>query len=179
MNPMESTLLLSATYEPIKVISWKKAVCLMFLEKVDVLEEYTRQVHSPTMALRLPAVVKLHRYVKNLPRRVKFSRQNLYHRDEYTCQYCHKPHPSSQLTYDHVIPRSRGGQTTWTNVVTACIRCNLKKGNKLPHQANLKLLKEPHEPKWLPVFGPHLGMSSAPAVWHTYLNWFEAVPEVG
>ncbi len=175
---MESTLLLSATFEPIKIVSWKKAVVLMFLEKVDVLEEHARTVHSPTRALRLPAVIKLHRYVKNLPRRVKFSRQNLYHRDDYTCQYCNTVHPSSQLTYDHVVPRSRDGETTWTNVVTACIRCNLKKGNKLPQQANLKLLKEPHEPKWLPVFGPHLGMDSAPSVWRSYLSWYEAVPEV-
>jgi 5-methylcytosine-specific restriction endonuclease McrA len=176
---MESTLLLSATYEPIKVISWKKAVVLTFLDKVDVLEEYTREVHSPTTALRLPAVVKLHRYVKNLPRRVKFSRQNLYQRDAYTCQYCHKEHPSSQLTYDHVLPRSRGGQTSWTNVVTACIRCNLKKGNKLPNQANLKLLKEPREPKWLPTFGTTFGLDGAPEPWRSYLGWFEAVPEVG
>jgi 5-methylcytosine-specific restriction endonuclease McrA len=179
MIAMESTLLLSATYEPIKVISWKRAVVLTFLGKVDVLEEYSREVHSPTTALRLPAVVKLHRYVKNLPRRVKFSRQNLYHRDNYTCQYCHRPHPSSQLTYDHVIPRSRGGQTSWTNVVTACIRCNLKKGDKLPHQANLPLLTEPREPKWLPVVGPSVGGDSAPSLWRTYLSWYELVPEVG
>lgn len=175
---MESTLLLSATYEPIKVISWKKAVVLMFLDKVDVLEEYTREVHSPTTALRLPAVVKLHRYVKNLPRRVKFSRQNLYQRDDYTCQYCHKVHPSSQLTYDHVVPRSRGGQTTWTNVVTACIRCNLKKGNKMLHQMNVRLLKEPREPAWLPMLGAQVGLESAPDVWREYLRWYGAVPEV-
>ena len=175
---MESTLLLSATYEPIKIISWKKAVVLTVLGKVDVLEEYQREVHSPTITVPLPAVIKLHRYVKNLPRRVKFSRQNLYHRDNYTCQYCHRVHPSSQLTYDHVIPRSRGGQTTWTNVVTACIRCNLKKGNKPLHQVSFNLLKEPREPKWLPVFGPHLGMDSAPDMWRTYLGWYDAVPEV-
>lgn len=175
---MESTLLLSATYEPIKVISWKKAVVLTVLGKVDVLEEYAREVHSPTTSVRLPAVIKLHRYVKNLPRRVKFSRQNLYHRDNYTCQYCHRPHPASQLTYDHVIPRSRGGETTWTNVVTACIRCNLKKGNKLLHQVNYRLLNEPREPKWLPVFGPQLGLDSAPPPWRTYLSWYAAVPEV-
>ena len=176
---METTLLLSATYEPIKIVSWRKAVVLMFLDKVDVLEEYAREVHSPTTTLRLPAVIKLHRYVKNLPRRVKFSRQNLYHRDGYTCQYCHTAHPSNQLTYAHVVPRSHGGQPSWTNVVTACIRCNLKKGNQLPQQANLKLLKEPREPKWLPVFAPHLGQDSAPSVWRSYLNWYEAVPEVG
>lgn len=167
---MENTLLLSATYEPIKIISWKKAVTLFFLGKVDILENYTHTVHSPTLTMNLPAVVKLTRYVRTVPRKVKFSRQNLYYRDNYTCQYCHKPLPSSQLTYDHVVPRSKGGKTSWTNVVTACIRCNLKKGNKLLHQVNFKLLKEPREPRWLPVFSPTLRPESAPEVWQDYLE---------
>ncbi|NIP73423.1 MAG: HNH endonuclease, partial [Gammaproteobacteria bacterium] len=168
---MESTLLLSATYEPIKVISWKRAIVLLVLGKVDVLETYDTAVHSPSTTLQLPAVVKLHRYVKHLPRRVKFSRQNLYQRDNYTCQYCHKRHPSHQLTYDHVVPRSRGGQTTWTNIVTACTRCNLKKGNKLLHQVNFTLLAEPTEPRWLPAVGPLEATGSTPPAWHSYLSW--------
>lgn len=147
---MESTLLLSTAYEPIKIISWRKAVVLSYLEKVEVVEHYDRRIHSPSISISLPAVVRLNRYVRHLPRKVKFSRQNLYHRDNFTCQYCNKPKPAHQLTYDHVIPRSRGGKTNWTNIVTACIRCNLKKGNKLLHQINYRLLKEPKEPKWLP-----------------------------
>ena len=170
---MENTLLLSATYEPVRIISWKKAIILTLLGKVDVLEEYALTIHSPSISLQLPAVVKLQRYVKYLPRKVKFSRQNLYHRDNYTCQYCHHPKPMSQLTYDHVIPRSRGGKTNWTNVVTACVRCNLKKGNQLINQINFRLLKEPAEPNWLPAFSPALGMDSAPSLWLTYLNWQE------
>lgn len=171
---MSSTLLLSATYEPIKIISWKKAIVLYFLEKVEVIENYDRQmVRSPSIQVPMPSVVKLRRFVRNLPRKVKFSRQNLYHRDNYTCQYCHKPHPSNQLTYDHIIPRSRGGGTSWTNVVTACVRCNLKKGNKLLEQINYKLLKEPLEPKWLPVFSPNLAMDRAPTMWEPYLNWHD------
>lgn len=170
---MEPTLLLSASYEPIKVIPWKKAITLFFLGKVDVIEKYNKLIHSPSISVSLPAVVKLHRFVKHLPRKVKFSRQNLYHRDNYTCQYCHKSHPAHQLTYDHVVPRSRGGKTSWTNVVTACIRCNLKKGNKFLHQINLSLLHEPKEPAWLPVFSPHLVTGSAPAIWHTYLKWHD------
>jgi 5-methylcytosine-specific restriction endonuclease McrA len=171
---MESTLLLSATYEPLKIISWKKAIVLFYLGKVEVVERYNRMVHSPTTAVPLPAVVRLQRYVKGIPRRVKFSRQNLYHRDNYTCQYCHKTHPSHQLTYDHVIPRSRGGETSWSNVVTACIRCNLKKGNKLLQQVNFQLLAEPREPRWLPIFAHNLGQQSTPHVWQTYLHWNES-----
>ena len=172
---MESTLLLSATFEPIKVISWKKAVLLFFLGKVDVIERYNQMVHSPSVAIPIPAVVKLHRYVKRFPRKVKFSRQNLYHRDNYTCQYCRKSHPSHQLTYDHVIPRSHGGETNWTNVVTACIRCNLKKGNKMLHQINLKLLCEPSEPSWLPIMTPNLLSGTTPLIWDSYLNWNEGL----
>ncbi len=171
---MESTLLLSATFEPLKVISWKKAVVLFFLGKVDVIERYDTTVHSPSTTINVPAVVKLRRYVRHIPRRVKFSRQNLFQRDNYTCQYCHKHHPANQLTYDHVVPRSRGGKTSWTNVVTACTRCNLKKGNKLLHQVNYKLLHEPREPSWLPGLAPGLVLRSAPSVWHTYLGWYDA-----
>ena len=170
---MEATLLLSASYEPIKVISWKRAVVLSILGKVEVMERYASVIHSPSLSMRLPAVVRLHRYVKNLPRRVKFSRQNLYLRDNYTCQYCNRSHPSSQLTYDHIRPRSEGGATTWTNVVTACIRCNLKKGNKPLSQVNFRLLQEPREPRWLPVLAPMTGIESTPRPWHTYLAWYE------
>lgn len=166
---MDNTLLISAGYEPLRIISWQKAVTLYFLGKVDVLESYNETLHSPTLIMNVPAVVKLNRYVRNYPRKVKFSRQNLYHRDNYTCQYCHQPLPTSQLTYDHVIPRSKGGKTNWTNVVTACLPCNLKKGNKMLHQFSLNLLKSPKEPRWLPAFAPTLKLDTAPALWRSYI----------
>ena len=119
--------------------------------------------------MSLPAVVKLNKYFRTHPRKVKFSRQNLYYRDNYTCQYCHKPMPASLLTYDHVVPRSKGGKTCWTNVVTACTRCNLKKGNKLLHQSSFRLEREPREPGWLPALAPTLRPESAPDIWRTYL----------
>lgn len=166
---MRHTLLLSNGYEPLKIISWKKAIVLVYLEKVEVLEAYGEHVHAPSRALPLPAVVRLHRYVRYLPQRVKFSRQNLFFRDNYTCQYCHKPHPPSQLTYDHVVPRSYGGKTTWTNIVTACKRCNHKKGNKPLSQVSFKLLRDPIEPKWMPLFSPLIHSDAAPTVWRDYL----------
>jgi len=167
---MENTLLLSASYEPLGILPWQKAITLYFLEKVDVLECYDVVLHSPTLTMNLPAVVKLNHFVRPFPRRIKFSRQNLYYRDNYTCQYCRKNLPTSQLTYDHVIPRSKGGKTSWTNVVTACVRCNLKKGNKLLHQINFKLEKEPSEPNWLPVFSSAMRPDSAPSLWRNYLG---------
>jgi 5-methylcytosine-specific restriction endonuclease McrA len=167
---MDHTLLLSYGYEPLKIISWKKAVTLWFLDKVEVVEKYDEVIRSPSLEVPLPAVVKLQRYVKFIPQRVKFSRQNLFVRDNYTCQYCQKSHPPSQLTYDHVVPRSYGGKTTWTNIVTACKRCNHKKGNKPLHAVNFSLPREPVEPKWLPLFSPAFQTDSAPLVWRTYLQ---------
>ena len=166
---MRHTLLLSNGFEPLKIISWKKAIILVYLEKVEVVEAYGEHVHAPSLVLPLPAVVRLHRYVRYLPQRVKFSRQNLFFRDNYTCQYCHKPHAPSQLTYDHVVPRSYGGKTTWTNIVTACKRCNHKKGNKPLHLVNLRLLRDPFEPKWMPLFSPLVHSDATPVVWRDYL----------
>ena len=167
----DHTLLLASTYEPLKIISWKKAVILTILRKVEVVEAYERMVHSPSLSLSLPAVVRLHRTIPRRPHRVKFSRQNIFFRDRYTCQYCNRPHPAHLLTYDHVWPKSKGGKTTWDNVVTSCISCNLKKGNKLPHSANLRLVKRPEEPKWLPNIALSLRVESAPLIWHDYLAW--------
>ena len=168
---MEHTLLLATTYEPLKIISWKKAVILTILRKVEVVEAYERMVHSPSLSLSLPAVVRLHRTIPRRPRTVKFSRQNIFFRDRYTCQYCNRPHPSHLLTYDHVWPKSKGGKTTWDNVVTSCISCNLKKGNKLPQSANLRPVKRPEEPKWLPNIALSLRVESAPPIWQDYLAW--------
>ena len=166
----EHTLLLSTSFEPVKVISWKKAVTLVFLEKVEVLEFYDRIIRSPSVEFTLPAVVKLLKTVPRRPHRIKFSRQNLFFRDNFTCQYCKRPYPSHQLTYDHVIPRSRGGKTTWTNIVTSCITCNLRKGNRLP-QGPLRLQRKPEEPRWLPSLTLAIRKESAPRVWQDYLAW--------
>ena len=166
---MNNTLLLTAGYEPLKIINWRRAIIMVVLEKVEVVEEYARYVHSPSITIGLPAVVKLKRMVRRAPQRVKFSRQNIFFRDNYTCQYCHRPYHPQQLTYDHIVPRSQGGQTTWTNIVTACIHCNLKKGSKSLNTVNFRLLKRPEQPKWLPNFKPHINVDGAPEAWRDYL----------
>jgi len=163
-------LLLSMGYEPIKVISWQRAITLMLGEKVEVLEVYDRQIHSPSLTLNIPAVVRLNRKVKRRPQRVKFSRHNLFFRDNYTCQYCHHTFPSHQLTCDHIIPKSQGGLTSWTNVVTSCSACNRKKGNKPLQAVNFKLLRLPMEPSWLPTLHLALQMERAPGLWRSYLH---------
>src|ERR1700761_5933562 len=110
------TLLLSRGHEPIQIISWQRALTLLALEKVDVLEEYAAFVRSPSRETPVPAVVRLKKTVRRPGAIVKFSRVNIYARDGYRCQYCGEPCAPSELTYDHVVPRSRGGATSWENI---------------------------------------------------------------
>src|SRR5688572_30990497 len=145
------TLLLSQGYEPIKVISWQRAITLLFLGKVEVLEEYDHNVRSVSIVIKIPAVVRLLRAFRRHAKPVKFSRVNIYARDHYRCQYCGRRASISELTYDHVTPRSQGGRTEWTNIVTACHDCNRRKGGRTPSQAGMRLLHEPQQPRWVPA----------------------------
>ena len=142
---------------------------MVLLEKVEVIEEYERWIRGVTLALRLPAVVRLNRYVRRKTPLVKFSRQNLYFRDRGTCQYCGVSFDFKELTYDHVVPRSRGGQTEWTNVVTCCGVCNLRKGGRTPEEADMFLIRKPRVPIWIPLLTVSLGLEETPDPWKDYL----------
>jgi 5-methylcytosine-specific restriction endonuclease McrA len=168
---MEQVLLLNITYEPLRVINWKKAITLLMLGKVEVVEEYSREVHSVSFTLRLPSVVRLLRLVKRPKTPVKFSRQNIYARDKYRCQYCGKQLPSEELTYDHVIPKYRGGRTEWKNIVTCCIPCNRRKGGRSPKEAKMRLIRKPMRPQWLPAIRITIGYREVPQTWRDYLYW--------
>jgi len=126
------------SYFPLSIWSWQDAVKAVFLDRVSVISEYERKIHSPSCEMRLPSVIALKEYVQ-AARNPAFTRFNVFLRDRFTCQYCGRPRPSHELTFDHVVPRSRGGTTVWTNVVTACGGCNLLKGNRLPQQSGLPL----------------------------------------
>ena len=115
------------SYFPLSIWSWQDAVKAVFLDRVSVLNEYETEVHSPTLTMRLPSVIALKDYIP-AARRPAFTRFNVFLRDAFACQYCGDRRPTHDLTFDHVIPRSRGGRTTWENVVTACGACNLRKG---------------------------------------------------
>src|SRR5689334_5251132 len=148
----DRTLLLSQGYEPIKVISWQRAITLLFLGKVEVLEEYDEHhIRSVSLVIKVPAVVRLLRAFRRHAKPVKFSRVNIYARDNYKCQYCGHKASMSELTYDHVVPRSQGGRTEWTNIVTCCYECNRHKGGRTPKQAGMHLLAQPHQPNWVPA----------------------------
>jgi 5-methylcytosine-specific restriction endonuclease McrA len=109
--------------------------------------------------------------VKKTKTPVKFSRQNIYARDKYRCQYCGAKFGPEELTYDHVVPRSRGGKTKWDNIVTCCIRCNRKKGGRTPAEARMRLIRKPSQPTWLPALRITIGFKEVPNSWRDYLYW--------
>ncbi|KPJ73751.1 MAG: HNH endonuclease [Planctomycetes bacterium DG_20] len=114
-------------------------------------------IRSVNFEVRVPRVIRLLMYDRLPRQRVKFNRRNIYARDANRCQYCGKRHPTSELSLDHVVPRSRGGKSTWTNVVCACLACNVRKGGRLPGEVGLKLIRSPAEPRRSPVIALHLG----------------------
>ena len=133
------------SYFPLSLWPWQEAVKAVFLERVHIVSEYERVVRSPSFEMRLPSVISLKEYIP-LSRRPAFTRFNLFLRDRFHCQYCGDGYPSHELTFDHVVPRSRGGRTVWRNVVTACQSCNLAKGNRLPGLAGMFPRRPPHQP---------------------------------
>lgn len=136
-------LVLNATYEPIHVCAARRALVLM-LKGVAAAEEVTVfQVHSTTRAVDVPSVIRLLEY-RRIPRQTRaLSRKNILVRDRHTCQYCERPFSAGDLTLDHVIPRSRGGTSTWENLVTSCRKCNNRKGDRLPEEAGMSLGRRP------------------------------------
>lgn len=179
-------LVLNADYTPITIISWKRALIWSFKHDdnnkigVEIIDFYKNDHIAGVNNKKypIPAVVKTAKYFRINHHRVKFSRKNLFIRDDYTCQYCHTKMDPGQLTYDHVIPKSlwnndNASPTTWTNIVTACINCNRKKRNRTPKQANMLLKNLPIVPqkniRYLPVVDYLLKISHIPEEWKLYL----------
>ncbi len=133
------------SYFPLSLWCWQDAVKSVFLDRVNIVSEYDRVVRSPGFSMRLPSVIALKTYIP-LSRRPAFTRFNVFLRDRFVCQYCASARPAAELTFDHVVPRSRGGRTTWENVVTACTECNLRKGSKLSRESGLHPKRKPAEP---------------------------------
>lgn len=165
------TLLLDQGYQPLKLISWQRAITLLTLGKVEIVEEYDQEIRSTSIVLKMPAVARLLNAFKRPKKPVKFSRVSIYARDKYSCQYCGDKKPMSELTYDHVIPRAQGGKTTWDNITTACYDCNTKKANRTPAQAGMKLRNEPYQPTWIPAVTIRLSQKDLPQAWMDYLYW--------
>ena len=144
---MSSVLVLNATYEPLSVVSTRRAVVLLLKEKAEILEAAERELHAANVSMPVPLVIRLVYYVR-VPHKlnVPLTRRTVMLRDNYSCQYCGAQLAKSDLTIDHVVPRVRGGETTWENVVCACKQCNLRKGSKPPEQAGMRLRSTPGRP---------------------------------
>ena len=170
---MEQTLLLNATYEPLKIVHWQKAITLWCQGKVEVISVYDREIRSVSFSFKLPSVIRLLRFVR-IKRKfdyVPFSRANIYARDDYGCQYCGDVFASADLTFDHVVPVAHGGRKDWENIVTCCVTCNRKKGGRTPEQAGMRLVREPRRPEKAPAIRITVGVRNAPESWRDYLYW--------
>lgn len=143
---------------------------MLFQGKVEVLEEHEQVVRTVRFTFKLPSILRLNHYVKSRAHSyIRFSRENIYIRDEFECQYCGRLFHPKQLTLDHVIPAVQGGKKNWTNIVTACIKCNQVKGGRTPAQAGMALLRKPTVPTWLPKVQVKFTLSQAPDSWKIYL----------
>lgn len=168
-------LVLNRLWQPLHTCSVRRALKLVCLGHAQVVQtdgearyqthdldswiEHSAQVvadeivRTVRLAIRVPKIIVLGMYDR-LPRKeVKFTRHNVFLRDNHTCQYCRKAFPEKELNLDHVLPRDKGGKTTWENIVTSCIKCNTRKANKLLHEAGMRLVKRPVIPRWRPLFG--------------------------
>lgn len=170
---MEQTLLLNASYEPLKVVHWQKAITLWCQGKVEIIAVHDREIRAVSFSLKLPSVIRLLRYVRIKKRfdYVPFSRANIYARDSYACQYCAKSFPTTDLTFDHVIPVSRAGRKDWENIVTCCVGCNRRKGGRTPEEAGMHLVRSPRRPSSAPAIRITIGLRNAPDSWRDYLYW--------
>ncbi len=159
-------LVLNATYEPINVCTVRRAVVLLLKEKAEMVERGDWKLHSASTTMARPVVIRLVSYVR-IPRnthRRKITRRAVFARDDWTCQYCGS---RSNLTVDHVVPRSKGGPSSWDNIVASCAPCNRRKGNSLPRQAGMNLSRPPATPNsdvFIQVASPTI-----PAAWRVYL----------
>ena len=157
---------MNATYEPINVCTVRRAVVLLLKDKAEVIEHGDWHLHAATTSLARPIVIRLVSYVR-IPRdthRRKITRRAVFARDSWTCQYCGS---RSNLTVDHVVPRSKGGTSSWENIVASCAPCNRRKGNALPRQAGMSLLRRPRTPS--PEVFIHVASPTIPSAWRQYL----------
>jgi 5-methylcytosine-specific restriction endonuclease McrA len=160
-------LVLNASYEPINVCTVRRAAVLLLKQRAEILERADWSLHAENLTLPRPVVIRLITYVK-VPRdahRRKITRRAVFARDRWTCQYC--GHERGSLTVDHVVPRSKGGASSWDNIVTCCAPCNRRKGDRLPHQVDMAPRRKPKAPS--PTVFIHVAAQTIPPAWEQYL----------
>jgi 5-methylcytosine-specific restriction endonuclease McrA len=169
---MSHALVLNASFEPLHIVTWQRALQLLFQGKVEVVEESDQEVRTVRFTIKVPAVLRLLTYIPLARKKeiVRFSRVNIFLRDQSNCQYCGCKFNKTHLTLDHVIPIVQGGKKCWENIVTACKPCNQQKGGRTPSQAGMQLIRKPKQPNWLPTASLQLGITRTPERWKIYLK---------
>jgi 5-methylcytosine-specific restriction endonuclease McrA len=163
-------LKLSQAYEPIEIITWRKAFKLIALGKAEVIKEYDKTIRTFQSSFKFPAVIRLVKSFQRPKGYVRFNKRNVFIRDRMSCLYCGAEGTMDSLTLDHIIPRSKGGKTSWINCVACCKTCNIKKGNKTPQEAGMTLKKQPTAPDWLPLFFYQLFLNETPEQWIDFMK---------
>ncbi len=160
------------SYFPLSIWSWKDTVKAVFLDRVNIVNEYDQYVSSPSFKMKIPSVISLKDYIPH-SHKPAFTRFNVFLRDDFICQYCNKKFQTRELTFDHLTPRSKGGITSWENVVTSCSLCNWKKGSKSLKEVGFKILKNPQEPSQysLRIKSKNFPSNYLHESWRDYLYW--------
>ena len=167
LNNEAKTLKLDISYRPIEIVDAVEALVLCLIGKAQAIENYQKEIKSVSDSFQLPAVIVLKRFVKFQFKVVSAHRREIILRDNNQCQYCAKELPNEKLTLDHIIPKSKGGKNTWDNLVAACKKCNQRKGNRTPEEANMKLLCKPRKPKYDIL--RTVGKNQVSELWKNYL----------
>jgi len=170
METHRRVLVLDQSYQPHRIVSWQRAICMLVAGTVESVEDYDEEIRSPSITMMMPSVVRMLKKTRTKKASIKFSRENVRTRDGFQCQYCAGHFDAHELNYDHVLPRSRGGKTTWENVVSACYDCNAKKADRTPDEAGMKLLRTPRKPVWLPVTTKRFNVVAMPEQWRPYMQ---------
>jgi 5-methylcytosine-specific restriction endonuclease McrA len=199
-----SVLVLNRSYMAVHVVNARRAFVLVYRDLAEVIhieegqyanydfqawceisqlrseekqphDDWIRSIH---FEIQVPRVIRLYRYDRVPRKSLRFNRRNLFARDDHRCQYCGNSKPMNQLSFDHVVPRSRGGETNWENVVAACVDCNTKKGGRTPKEARMKLIRKPSRPKYSPVL---VGKLDNPkfASWRSFIQGSNSLVDVG
>ena len=157
------------SYYPLSLWSWQDSIKSVFLERVSIVNYYDRVIRSPSFSMKLPSVIALKSYIRPQSN-PNFTRFNVFLRDKFTCQYCGD---KKDLTFDHLLPKSKGGVTNWENVVTSCSVCNIKKGGRLYNKSGMKLMKKPFRPSMLDLqrSGKNFPPNFLHESWMDYLYW--------
>lgn len=160
-------LVLNQNFDPLNICPLRRALILVFCNKAEVVAENHHVIHTVSQSFECPSVIRLRHMVHRPLPRVRLTRREVFRRDDYCCQYC--GHRGGRLTLDHVIPRHRGGKHTWSNLVTACVQCNRRKGGRTLEEAGMDLRRQPARPRVSPYYYLEHQLRNSPAEWWPFL----------